>query len=86
MDTPLHPETKQQPKQWMEAGESAPRKAKMVPSEGKAMATVFLGVQTTWEKASPLDKLKDPTQAKANALSLRQSACTQVQGCCCKIP
>lgn len=35
------PETKQQSKQWVEAGSSAPKKAKVVPSAGKVMATVF---------------------------------------------
>ena len=35
------PETKEQSKQWTESGESAPKKAKTVPSAGKIMATVF---------------------------------------------
>lgn len=35
------PEQKQQSKQWIEAGKSAPKKAKVVPSAGKVMATVF---------------------------------------------
>lgn len=35
------PETKQQSKQWISPGESAPKKAKTVPSAGKVMATVF---------------------------------------------
>jgi hypothetical protein len=35
------PETKQQSKQWIGAGESVPRKAKTVPSAGKVMAAVF---------------------------------------------
>lgn len=35
------PETKQQSKQWIGPGESAPKKAKTVPSAGKVMATVF---------------------------------------------
>lgn len=35
------PETKVQSKQWVEAGGSAPKKAKTVPSAGKVMATVF---------------------------------------------
>jgi len=35
------PETKQQSKQWISPGESAPKKAKMVPSAGKVMATIF---------------------------------------------
>ena len=35
------PETKQQSKQWVTKGESAPKKAKTVPSAGKVMATVF---------------------------------------------
>lgn len=35
------PETKEQSKQWMFKGESAPKKAKTVPSAGKVMATVF---------------------------------------------
>ncbi|KMQ88717.1 mariner transposase [Lasius niger] len=32
---------KQQSKQWTSPGESAPKKAKTVPSAGKVMATVF---------------------------------------------
>jgi histone-lysine N-methyltransferase SETMAR len=35
------PETKEQSKQWVPSGESAPKKAKTVPSAGKVMATVF---------------------------------------------
>lgn len=35
------PETKQQSKQWTFRGESAPKKAKSVPSAGKVMATIF---------------------------------------------
>ncbi|CAK9819145.1 Mariner Mos1 transposase [Anthophora quadrimaculata] len=35
------PEQKEQSKQWIEASGSAPKKAKMVPSAGKVMATVF---------------------------------------------
>ena len=35
------PETKEQSKQWVTKGESAPKKAKTVPSAGKIMATVF---------------------------------------------
>lgn len=35
------PETKAQSKQWMEAGSNAPKKAKMVLSAGKVMASVF---------------------------------------------
>ena len=35
------PETKEQSKQWIASGESAPKKAKIVPSAGKVMATVF---------------------------------------------
>lgn len=35
------PESKQQSKQWMAAGERAPKKAKTVLSAGKVMATVF---------------------------------------------
>ncbi|XP_012063671.1 PREDICTED: histone-lysine N-methyltransferase SETMAR-like [Atta cephalotes] len=35
------PETKQQSKQWIMSGESAPKKAKTVLSAGKMMATVF---------------------------------------------
>lgn len=35
------PETKEQSKQWTERGESAPKKAKTVPSAGKVMASVF---------------------------------------------
>jgi transposase len=35
------PEAKEQTKQWVPSGESAPKKAKTVPSTGKFMATVF---------------------------------------------
>lgn len=35
------PESKEQSKQWILPGESAPKKAKTVPSAGKVMATVF---------------------------------------------
>lgn len=35
------PETKEQSKQWTSPGETAPKKAKTVPSAGKVMATVF---------------------------------------------
>lgn len=35
------PESKKQSKQWVEAGGSAPKKAKSVPSAGKVMASVF---------------------------------------------
>lgn len=36
------PEMKKQSKQWTERGESAPKKAKTVPSADKVMASVFL--------------------------------------------
>ena len=35
------PEMKEQSKQWISQGETAPKKAKTVPSAGKVMATVF---------------------------------------------
>ena len=35
------PETKNQSKVWTRSGESAPKKAKTVPSAGKVMATIF---------------------------------------------
>jgi len=35
------PETKEQSKQWTSPSEPAPKKAKIVPSAGKVMATVF---------------------------------------------
>ena len=35
------PESKQQSKQWMEAGCSAPKKTRSIPSAGKVMASVF---------------------------------------------
>ena len=41
------PETKEQSKQWVEAGGSAPKKAKMVPLAGKVMATIFWNVHDT---------------------------------------
>ncbi|CAK9820465.1 Histone-lysine N-methyltransferase SETMAR [Anthophora plagiata] len=39
------PETKEQSKQWTERGESAPKKAKTVPSAGKVMTSVFWDAQ-----------------------------------------
>jgi histone-lysine N-methyltransferase SETMAR len=35
------PESREQSKQWTEAGCSAPKKTRLVPSAGKAMASVF---------------------------------------------
>jgi hypothetical protein len=35
------PESKQQSKQWTEAGCSAPKKTRLIPSAGKVMALVF---------------------------------------------
>ena len=35
------PKTNSQSKMWPEPGESAPKKAKTVPSAGKVMATIF---------------------------------------------
>ena len=35
------PETKEQSKKWVEWGESAPKKAKRVPSAGEVRASVF---------------------------------------------
>jgi histone-lysine N-methyltransferase SETMAR len=35
------PESKEQSKQWTEAGCSAPKKTRLVPSAGKVMASVF---------------------------------------------
>jgi hypothetical protein len=43
-DTWIHhytPESKQQSKQWTEAGCSAPRRTRSVPSAGKVMASAF---------------------------------------------
>ena len=43
-ETQIHhftPETKEQSKQWTEAGGSAPKKAKTVQQAGKVMASVF---------------------------------------------
>ena len=37
----ITPETKEQSKQWTERGESAPKKAKTVPSASKVMASTF---------------------------------------------
>jgi len=39
------PESKQQSKQWTEAGCSAPNKTRLVPSAGKVMASVFWGAE-----------------------------------------
>ena len=80
------PETKQQSKQWMGAGESAPKKAKTVPSAGKVMATVFWdshgvvlidyleqGRTITGEYyASLLDQLKDAIKAKRPHLAKKK--------------
>ena len=38
------PESKQQSKQWTEAGCSAPKKTRSIPSAGKVMASVFWDV------------------------------------------
>ena len=35
------PKTKVQSKQWIEGGESSPKKAKTVPTSGKVMTSVF---------------------------------------------
>jgi histone-lysine N-methyltransferase SETMAR len=43
-ETRIHhytPESKQQSKQWTEAGCSAPKKTRLIPSAGKVMASVF---------------------------------------------
>jgi hypothetical protein len=39
------PESKEQSKQWTEAGCSAPQKTMLVPSVGKFMASVFLDAE-----------------------------------------
>jgi hypothetical protein len=39
------PESKQQSKQWTEAGCSAPKKTRSVPSAGKLMESVFWGAE-----------------------------------------
>jgi histone-lysine N-methyltransferase SETMAR len=49
-DTRIHlytPESKQQSKQWTEAGCSAPKKTRLVPSAGKVMASVFWDAEGT---------------------------------------
>ena len=38
------PESKRQSKQWSLLGDSAPKKAKTVPSGGRIMSTVFFGI------------------------------------------
>ena len=42
------PESKQQSKQWTEAGCSAPKKTRSVPSAGKVMASVFWDAEGIW--------------------------------------
>lgn len=77
------PETKQQSKQWVKMGESAPKKAKTVPSAGKVMATVFWDSQgiilidylqkgktiTGAYYSSLLDRLKTELQEKRPRLA-----------------
>jgi histone-lysine N-methyltransferase SETMAR len=72
------PETKEQSKQWVPSGESAPKKAKTVPSARKVMATVFWDSQgimlinyleksktmTGASYSSLLDRLKTELQEK----------------------
>ena len=77
------PETKEQSKQWIVSGESAPKKAKVVPSAGKVMATVFWDSQgvilidyiekgktiTGAYYSSLLDRLKTELQEKRPRLA-----------------
>jgi hypothetical protein len=72
------PETKEQSKQWITSGESAPKKAKTIPSAGKVMATAFWDSQgiilidylekgktiTGASHSSLLDRLKTKLQEK----------------------
>jgi hypothetical protein len=72
------PKTKEQSKQWVSSGESAPKKAKTLPSAGKIMATVFWDSQriilinyleksktiTGASYSSLLDRLKTELQEK----------------------
>jgi hypothetical protein len=72
------PATKKQSKQWVPRGESAPKKAKTVPSAGKVMVTVFWDSQgiilinclekgrtiTGASYSSLLDRLKTELQEK----------------------
>jgi len=77
------PETKEQSKQWVPSGESAPKKAKTVPSAGKVMPTVFWDSQgiifinylekgktiTGASYSSLLDRLKTELQEKRPRLA-----------------
>jgi len=77
------PETKEQSKQWVLKGESAPKKAKTIPSAGKIMATVFWDSQgiilidymekgktiTGAYYSSILDRLKTELQEKRPRLA-----------------
>ncbi|XP_026828418.1 histone-lysine N-methyltransferase SETMAR-like [Ooceraea biroi] len=81
------PETKEQSKQWVASGESAPKKAKIVPSAGKVMATVFWDSQgiilidymekgktiTGAYYSSLLDHLKTELQEKRPRLAHKKS-------------
>ena len=52
------PETKQQSKQWISPDESAPKKAKTVPSARKVMATVF------WDSQGVIYMLRLPGEGQ----------------------
>lgn len=82
------PETKQQSKQWIMSGESAPKKAKTVLSAGKVMATVFWDSQgiilidylqkgktiTGEYYATLLDRLKEELKKKTAKIGAQKSA------------
>ena len=48
MDSHYTPESKQQLKQWTEAGCTAPQKTRSVPSAGKVIALVFWDAEGIW--------------------------------------
>ena len=54
------PESKQQSKQWAEAGCSAPKKTRSVPSAGKVMALVF------WDAEDILFEVQHPRCVSRN--------------------
>jgi len=82
------PETKQQSKQWIMSGESAPKKAKTILSAGKVMATVFWDSQgiilidylqkgkTITEEyyTTLLDRLKEELKKKTAKIGVQKSA------------
>jgi hypothetical protein len=89
------PETKQQSKQWTEAGCSAPKKTRSVPSVGKVMASVFWDAEgilfTDYLENSKripgeyysklLTRLDEKIREKRPGLQMKNSSFTRPQKC-----